>query len=111
DLRSPIPKASTRQLHITDNFTLVEQEFRSFLECGIPSYGFVRVHCDSCGRDRVVAFSCRLSTRVRSGAELRLAPTWDIASHGSEIRSMAIVSMFCNRRAVPRSTDSASMRM
>src|SRR5438034_4075980 len=25
----------------------------------------------------------RLSTRVRSGAELRLAPTWDIASHGS----------------------------
>src|SRR5436309_11017876 len=37
----------------------VEQEFRSFLECGIPSYGFVRVHCDSCGRDRVVAFSCK----------------------------------------------------
>src|SRR5439155_8927050 len=37
----------------------VEQEFRSFLECGIPSYGFVRVHCDSSGRDRVVAFSCK----------------------------------------------------
>jgi ribosomal protein S27E len=37
----------------------VEQEFRSFLECGIPAYGFVRVRCDSCGRDRVVAFSCK----------------------------------------------------
>ena len=37
----------------------VEQEFRSFLECGIPAYGFVRVHCDSCGHDRVVAFSCK----------------------------------------------------
>jgi len=37
----------------------VEREFRSFLECGIPAYGFVRVHCDSCGHDRVVAFSCK----------------------------------------------------
>src|SRR5438270_13262143 len=37
----------------------VEREFRSFLECGIPADGFLRVHCDSCGRDRIVAFSCK----------------------------------------------------
>src|SRR5262245_56953469 len=37
----------------------VEQQFRSFLECGIPAHGFVRVHCNSCGHDRVVAFSCK----------------------------------------------------
>jgi ribosomal protein S27E len=37
----------------------VERELRSFLECGIRSHGFLRVHCDNCGQDRVVAFSCK----------------------------------------------------
>ena len=35
----------------------VEREFRGFLECGILAHGFLRVHCDACGRDRIVAFS------------------------------------------------------
>lgn len=34
----------------------VERELRSFLECGILAHGFIRVHCDACGRDRVVPF-------------------------------------------------------
>jgi len=29
----------------------VEREFRSFLECGVLSWGFIRVHCDTCGLD------------------------------------------------------------
>lgn len=37
----------------------VEREFRGFLRCGILAHGFVRVHCDGCGLDRVVAFSCK----------------------------------------------------
>jgi len=37
----------------------VERELRSFLECGILAHGFLRVHCDNCGQDRVVAFSCK----------------------------------------------------
>jgi hypothetical protein len=37
----------------------VEREMRGFLECGILAHGFVRVHCDTCGHDRVVAFSCK----------------------------------------------------
>jgi hypothetical protein len=37
----------------------VERELRSYLACGILAYGFVRVHCDACGLDRVVAFSCK----------------------------------------------------
>ena len=36
----------------------VEHELRKFLECGILAHGFLRVHCDACGRDRVVAYSC-----------------------------------------------------
>jgi len=34
----------------------VERELRSFLDCGILAKGFLRVHCDACGLDRVVPF-------------------------------------------------------
>ena len=37
----------------------VERELRGFLRCGILARGSVRVHCDECGLDRVVAFSCK----------------------------------------------------
>jgi hypothetical protein len=37
----------------------VERELRAFLRCGIAAFGFLRVHCDACGLDRVVAFSCK----------------------------------------------------
>ena len=37
----------------------VEREFRAFLECGILAHGFLRVHCDACGQDRLVPFACR----------------------------------------------------
>jgi len=38
----------------------VERELRGFLECGILAHGFfLRVHCDACGCDRIVAFSCK----------------------------------------------------
>ena len=37
----------------------VARELRAFLRCGILAHGFLRVHCDGCGLDRVVAFSCK----------------------------------------------------
>ena len=37
----------------------VERAFRTFLRCGILAHGFVRVHCDACGHDRLVGFSCK----------------------------------------------------
>jgi hypothetical protein len=37
----------------------VEGEFRSFLECGVLEYGFLRVHCDFCQLDRLVPYSCK----------------------------------------------------
>ncbi len=32
---------------------------RAYLDCGVLAYGFLRVHCDACGHDRLVAFSCK----------------------------------------------------
>ena len=37
----------------------VVRDFRAFLDCGVPAHGFLRVHCDECGRDRIVPFSCK----------------------------------------------------
>jgi hypothetical protein len=35
----------------------VGNDLRNFLDCGILERGFIRVHCDACGVDRVVPFS------------------------------------------------------
>ena len=37
----------------------VEREFRAYLACGIAAHGFLRVHCDTCGLDRLVPYSCK----------------------------------------------------
>jgi ribosomal protein S27E len=37
----------------------IEQELRAYLRCGILAHGFLRLHCDDCGHDRLVAFSCK----------------------------------------------------
>jgi len=65
----PGERLARRKSEATDLYQIVEQqletllasaaarELRGLLRCGILAYGFVRVHCDGCGLDRVVAFS------------------------------------------------------
>ncbi len=36
----------------------VEEDFRKFLGCGRLDRGFVRLACEACGQERLVAFSC-----------------------------------------------------
>jgi Transposase zinc-binding domain len=37
----------------------VEQAFRAYLTCGVFAHGFLRLHCDACHRDLLVAFTCQ----------------------------------------------------
>ena len=37
----------------------VQRELRGYLACGILAHGFARVHCFECGKDELVAFSCK----------------------------------------------------
>ena len=53
----------------------VEREFRSFLDCGVFDRGLVRVHCDACGMDRVLAFSCKVRAVCVSCGSRRMADT------------------------------------
>jgi hypothetical protein len=53
----------------------VEQEFRSFLDCGIFARGFLRLRCGACGTDRAVAFSCKRRGICPSCGGKRMAAT------------------------------------
>jgi len=53
----------------------VEAELRAYLSCGLFSAGFSRAHCDACGHDLLVAFSCKSRTACPSCAGRRMANT------------------------------------
>ena len=36
----------------------VKDEFNAYLDCGILANGFLRLTCEGCARDTLVAFSC-----------------------------------------------------
>src|SRR5512132_3739382 len=71
----------------------VEQAFRGYLTCGVFAHGFLRLHCDHCRRDLLVAFSCqgRVCQVVYPGVpgpsgHRELAAPWRVAvpPHGDE---------------------------
>ena len=37
----------------------VREEFEAFLRCGVLDHGFLRVVCEQCHAERLVAFSCK----------------------------------------------------
>jgi hypothetical protein len=53
----------------------VEQELRAFLHCGVLAHGFLRLHCDDCGCDRLVPFSCKRRGFCPSCGGRRMADT------------------------------------
>ena len=38
----------------------ITQEFEAYLKCGRLEHGFLRVRCETCHGERLVAFSCKL---------------------------------------------------
>ncbi|XYH97764.1 transposase zinc-binding domain-containing protein [Sorangium sp. So ce1128] len=63
--------------------------FEGYLACGDLARGFVRCHCDGCGHDVLVAFSCK----HRGPCEPRPGPSFAVA------------------RSAPRKGDCAQCRM
>lgn len=61
----------------------VHREFEDYLKCGRIEHGFLRVRCESCHAEHLVAFSCRGSkpqapdeAQDQTQAERRAAMTW-----------------------------------
>lgn len=42
----------------------MERELRAYLDCGVLARGFLRLHCDTCGRDRLLAFAFKTRAGV-----------------------------------------------
>ena len=53
----------------------VKDEFDALLVCGILAHGFLRLRCADCGRDKLVAFSCRRCGFCPSCGARRIAQT------------------------------------
>lgn len=53
----------------------IKDEFKAYLECGILAHGFLRLTCDSCARDTLVAFSCKRRGICPSCGTRRMAET------------------------------------
>jgi len=56
------------------------REVGAFLRCGILGYGCARVHCGDCGKDDVVAFSCKGRGFCPSCGRRRMVDTAGAAS-------------------------------
>ena len=53
----------------------VHQEFEAYLKCGRLEHGFLRVRCDNCHFERLVAFSCKKRGFCPSCGARRMAET------------------------------------
>src|SRR5262245_35845412 len=53
----------------------VEREFYDYLQCGILAHGFLRLGCDTCHQDLLLAFSCKRRGFYPSYAGRRMAQT------------------------------------
>ncbi len=53
----------------------VKDEFEAYLDCGILANGFLRLTCDRCARDTLVAFSCKRRGICPSCGTRRMAET------------------------------------
>ena len=56
ELETFLARAAARERTVP---RFVARELQAFLRCGVLAHGFVRVHCDACGLDRAVPFSCK----------------------------------------------------
>ncbi len=68
----------------------VQREFEEFLQCGRLEHGFLRVRCESCHAEHLVAFSCK-----RVGVELPVSaafPVWGRLREGAESYAKALAS-------------------
>ena len=53
----------------------VQREFDDYLQCGRLEHGFLRVRCEDCHHERLVAFSCTKSRRLKR-APRHLSQLW-----------------------------------
>jgi hypothetical protein len=64
----------------------VEEEFEAFLKCGRLEHGFLRVQCESCQAEKLVAFSCKRRGFCPSCGARRMSETAALLVEGVLLR-------------------------
>ena len=66
------------QLAAEDRFLpdYVQQDFTEFLKCGLLEHGFLRVRCESCHHEKLVAFSCKRRGLLRASCPPPFGPAF-----------------------------------
>ena len=59
----------------------VEREFEDFLKCGRLEYGFLRMRCNECHTEKLVAFSCKRRGFCPSCGARRMADAAALQKH------------------------------
>ena len=54
----------------------VTDEFKDYLRCGRLEYGFIRVKCDGCRHEHLVAFSCKRRGLLRASCPPPFGPAF-----------------------------------
>jgi hypothetical protein len=54
----------------------VWQEFEDYLKCGRLEHGFLRVRCDTCHAEHLVAFSCKRRGLLRASCPTPFGPAF-----------------------------------
>ena len=74
-LSDALADAAERSEHGFGYSGFIEETFNRYLKCGLLCHGFVRVRCNDCGFDRLVAFSCKARSLCPSCSARRMHDT------------------------------------
>ena len=77
--------------------TYITKEFEEYLKCGRLEHGFLRVRCDTCHDERLVAFSCKRrgffgSCGPRSMAQVKFMPSIAICPRAALGRKRLLIT-------------------
>ena len=79
----------------------VQREFEDYLKCGRLEHGFLRVRCESCHEERLVAFSCKRRGLLRASCPAPFGPAYGGSKSLPAILSARVVTRAAWPRALP----------
>jgi len=79
----------------------VQREFEDYLKCGRLEHGFLRVRCETCHEERLVAFSCKRRGLLRASCPAPFGPAYGGSKSLPAILSARVVTRAAWPRALP----------
>ena len=72
--------------------THIKKEFDAYLKCGRLEHGFIRVRCEECHHERLVAFSCKKRGLLRASCPAPFGPAFGSSNRS---RRFSLPQLWC----------------